>query len=55
MKDEEIIDLGDKVKDKITGFTGIATAVTLYLHKCPCVEVTAKGLSEGKIMSLIIL
>jgi len=47
MKDEEIMDLGDKVRDKITGFTGIATAVTLYLHKCPLVEVTAKELSDG--------
>ena len=52
MKDEEIMDLGDKVRDKITGFTGIATAVTLYLHKCPLVEVTAKELSEGKLITL---
>ena len=49
---EEIMDLGDKVRDKITGFTGIATAVTLYLHKCPLVEVTAKELSEGKLITL---
>ena len=49
---EEIMDLGDKVRDKITGFTGIATAITLYLHKCPLVEVTAKELSEGKLITL---
>jgi len=52
MKEEEMMDLGDKVRDKITGFTGIATALTLYLHKCPLVEVTAKELSEGKLITL---
>jgi len=49
---EEMINLGDKIRDKITGFTGIATAVTIYLHKCPIVEITAQELSDGKLMIL---
>jgi hypothetical protein len=52
MKDDEMLDLGDKVRDKITGFTGIATAVTLYLHRCPLVEVTAKELLDGKLITI---
>lgn len=36
----DTIHLGDKVKDRITGFTGIATARCKYLNGCVqfCVE-----------------
>lgn len=34
-----IINLGDKVKDKITGFKGIAIARCDYLNGCQCYEV----------------
>ncbi len=30
----ELIQVGDKVKDKITGFTGIATSMAVYLNGC---------------------
>jgi len=38
------IKLGDSVKDDITGFTGIATAVTEHLYGCVrvCVESKTK-------------
>lgn len=37
-----MIELGNKVKDTITGFMGIATARCEYLHGCVCFEVTGK-------------
>jgi hypothetical protein len=30
----EPIELGDRVKDSVTGFTGIAIAITTWLHGC---------------------
>ncbi len=38
----EKIRLGDKVKCKITGFTGIATSKTEFINGCVQIEVTAK-------------
>ena len=45
-----MIELGEKVKDTITGFTGIATARTDYLYGCIRVEVepAARRLEGGK-------
>jgi len=36
----EVVELGDRVKDKVTGFVGVATAEVRYLNKCVqyCVE-----------------
>jgi hypothetical protein len=43
------IELGDKVKDSVTGFTGIAVAVTKWLHGCDRVTVRPEGVNkEGK-------
>jgi len=36
------IKLGDKVKDTITGFTGIATARINYIYKCVQIQITGK-------------
>jgi len=36
------IKLGDKVRDKVTGFEGIATAKTEFLNGCIQIEVTPK-------------
>ena len=43
-----MIKLGSKVKDKVTGYTGIATAATEYLQGCRRIAVQTKGLHEGK-------
>ena len=43
-----MIKLGSKVKDQISGFTGIATARTEYLHGCARVVVDPQELHEGK-------
>jgi len=45
-----VIKLGDEVKDKVTGFEGIAMARTEYLYGCVLIGVLLKVLSkdEGK-------
>lgn len=37
---------GDKVKDKVTGLTGIITAITSYLQGCRRVHVTPDKLKD---------
>ena len=41
-----MIKLGDKVKDSITGFTGVATGRTVYYNGCISVLVTSNKLSS---------
>lgn len=43
------IRLGSKVKDSLTGFTGIAIARTKWLHGCARVTIQPQDLKEGKI------
>lgn len=44
------LNLGDKVKDTVTGFTGIAVARTTWLHGCDRVTIQPEGLTkEGKV------
>jgi len=43
-----MIKLGDKVKDKVSGFSGIATAKTEWLNKCVRINITAQKLKDGK-------
>lgn len=38
-----MIQLGDKVTDGVTGFSGIATARTTFLTGCDRIEVTSKS------------
>lgn len=46
-----MISLGDKVKDSITGFKGVAIARTIWLHGCARITVQADKLSkDGQIM-----
>lgn len=42
------IKLGSKVRDSITGFSGIATARHEYLYGCIRITVTPDQLREGK-------
>lgn len=44
-----MIRLGDEVRDKVTGYTGIATARFEYLTGCVRYEVQPRGLHEGKL------
>jgi hypothetical protein len=46
------VELGDEVKDPITGFVGTAVAVTFWINNCARVCVQPKGLDkEGKVKS----
>lgn len=47
---QEKIELGNKVRCKITGYTGIATAKTEFLNGCVQYEVTAKIGKDNKLL-----
>ena len=42
--------LGKMVEDKITGFKGIAVAITHWLNGCTRVSVQPRELHEGKVV-----
>lgn len=44
----EPIQLGDRVKDPITGLTGIAICVTTWLHGCIRIGVQPESVKDGK-------
>lgn len=48
MTDFNPIELGDRVKDPITGYQGIAICITTWLHGCIRIGVQAEQLHEGK-------
>lgn len=41
-------DLGDKVKDKVTGYTGIIIGQTRWLYGCTRYTIQAQELKDGK-------
>ena len=43
-----IFKLGDKVKDSITGFEGIAIGKCEYLNGCISIQVKSQELKDGK-------
>lgn len=44
------INLGDRVKDMVTGFTGIAIGRTEWLNGCTRITVQPEKLKDGKIV-----
>ncbi len=42
-----MITLGDKVKDSITGYSGVATGRTVYYNGCISIQVTSNKLDSG--------
>lgn len=44
----EKIELGDRVKDKITGLKGIAIGVTSWLYGCSRISVQPEEAKDGK-------
>lgn len=49
MSEFKPIGLGDRVKDPITGFAGIVTAVTTWLHGCIRITIEPEKLDkDGK-------
>ena len=45
-----MIKLGNRVKDSLTGFVGIATARTEYLYGCAQIHILSEGLKDGRPM-----
>jgi hypothetical protein len=43
-----MIDLGDRVKDSVTGFQGIVVIISYYLQGCRRMVVQQETLHEGK-------
>lgn len=50
MEEANKVALGSKVRDRISGFTGIATARAEYRDSAPRVFVIGETLSEGRIV-----
>lgn len=49
MADWKPVGLGDRAKDPITGFSGIVTSVTTFLHGCIRIGISPEKLDkEGK-------
>ena len=42
------INLGDRVKDRITGYQGIVVAITYWLNKCTRITVQSEKLKDEK-------
>ena len=47
------MNLGDRVKDPITGMTGIVTCITTWLHGCIRIGVQPEKLKDGKPLEAI--
>jgi hypothetical protein len=47
-KEQVMIQLGDRVRDKITGFKGIAVGRTEWLHGCTRIIIEPEELKDGK-------
>ncbi|MBA7673371.1 hypothetical protein ES703_81567 [subsurface metagenome] len=45
---KRMVELGDRVKDTITDFEGVAIGRAEYLHAYPSVQVEASTLQSGK-------
>ena len=43
-----MVELGDYVKDRVTGFEGVASGKVLYLAQCCSIQVTPKVAEDGK-------
>lgn len=50
MADANDVELGDIVRDTITGFKGVAIGITKWLHGCRRITVQPEGMKDGKPM-----
>jgi hypothetical protein len=50
MTNERLPTLGDRVKDQVSGFTGIVMAHVSYLHGCVRLAVAPEQLDSGKVI-----
>lgn len=48
------INLGDRVKDKVTGFEGICSGITVWLHGCRRIIIQPEKLGpDGKVIDAL--
>jgi len=45
-----MINLGDRVKDTITGFQGVAVGITVWLYGCKRIGIQGTELKDGKVL-----
>lgn len=45
---DQFVELGDEVKDAVTGFTGIATSITIYLNGCRRIQIAPPADATNK-------
>lgn len=50
---EKPIQLGDRVKDKVSGFTGIVTGITYWLQGCRRIGLAPQEVKDGKILDMV--
>jgi hypothetical protein len=43
-----MVELGDKVRDRITKFEGVCTAITKYINGCRRIVIQPEGTHDGK-------
>ncbi|HUY27276.1 MAG TPA: hypothetical protein VMV27_07620 [Candidatus Binataceae bacterium] len=53
MSEFQSIQLGDRVKDPVTGLSGIATCITTWLHGCIRIGVQPETVKDGKVPDAI--
>jgi hypothetical protein len=46
---KHIVELGDEAADTVTGFSGVVTAITKYLHGCRRIMLQPRELDSGKL------
>lgn len=44
------VDLGDEVRDTITGFEGVVVGITKWLHGCRRITVQPRTVRDGKVL-----
>lgn len=50
--DKSLVELGDRVRDTVTGFEGIASGISYFLTGCARVGVTPTDLDDGKLRAV---
>jgi hypothetical protein len=48
MRNADTIELGDRIKDRITKVEGIAVGITYWLYGCVRIVIQPEGLKDGK-------
>lgn len=47
LPEDEVVKLGDRAQDRISGLRGIVVGITDYLFQCRAIGIQAEGLHDG--------